>query len=270
VFDLLEMLAVRDWLVSVWHPSKVYSGAREADMAPPDSQQLEEMVATRWTRDNASSAGDLGTLILYSLAMSYTNARRTLHSWLETWELEFFSAVGSDRELNSRALAELRGLIGEFAKRLRSMKLKREDEHKSWFAGLSSNRRAKEIDEMLSRALEDLSELNALIRSSFDLAQLHATQQQRQAAEQQRQAAEGVQRKLELITALLLVPTLIAGIFGANTSLPGEARWTGFGLMLVLMAVCAVAVLMWLRSIRTPYTRDQRGGEPASASESVD
>jgi Mg2+ and Co2+ transporter CorA len=55
-----------------------------------------------------------------------------------------------------------------------------------------------------------------------------------------------LQDNLAKVTALILVPTLIVGLFGANTQLPGEDQWTGFGLMVGLMLVSALAVYMLL------------------------
>lgn len=59
---------------------------------------------------------------------------------------------------------------------------------------------------------------------------------------------ERLQSQLAKVTALLLVPTLIAGVFGANTQLPGIGSWLGFDLMIVLMICSAVAVYLTMRN----------------------
>jgi hypothetical protein len=251
VFQLLELIAGDRWLVSCWHTSRVFEGAREGELPadapdpPPELPgHLREAVARRWRSDKASTAGELGTLALYSLAVSYTDVRRMLHAWLEGWELEFFARVSAGRrDFDLKSLIDLRGLIGQFAKRLRAMKLPRELEHGQWFADCATPDRSESIDGMLDRGLDDLGRLMERVRSAFDLVQIELSTIQQQ-------AAEGLQRRLELITAVLLVPTLIAGIFGANTSLPGRERWAGFWIMVAAMIVWGILAYVYLRRQR--------------------
>jgi Mg2+ and Co2+ transporter CorA len=54
-----------------------------------------------------------------------------------------------------------------------------------------------------------------------------------------------------LVAGLVLVPTLVVGIFGANTELPGEGSWLGFVLMIALMLVLAGLSYLWLGARRT-------------------
>ncbi len=49
------------------------------------------------------------------------------------------------------------------------------------------------------------------------------------------------------MTGLVLVPTLVAGVFGANTAVPGGQAWWGFEVMLLLMVVSAVVVYAAIR-----------------------
>jgi hypothetical protein len=59
----------------------------------------------------------------------------------------------------------------------------------------------------------------------------------------------------------LLVPTLVATVFGANTSVPGERRWTGFLLMMSLMLATAAVTLLALRRWDTRETGGGGTGE---------
>ena len=241
VFEIHEFISGEGWIVSGAHRSRVYEGAHEADRAPEPPDRMLEAVEERWLRDDGRTAGDLGTFVLHYLACSYTDVRRTFHAWLETWELDFFQNVKEgERHFDMQTLIDLRGLIAQLAKRLRAMKIPRELERGSWFYGVKNDERAAEIDDMLTRGLDDLHRLTELVRSSFDLVQLELSKIQQR-------AAEGLQRRLEQITAILLVPTLIAGIFGANTWLPGGERWTGFVLMGVLIVVGAFVTWRYLR-----------------------
>ena len=70
-----------------------------------------------------------------------------------------------------------------------------------------------------------------------------------QSSHVQQKSAERVQGYLGRVTGLVLVPTFVAGLFGANTALPGGGSWMGFEIMLVLMLISSVAVFFVLRRI---------------------
>jgi Mg2+ and Co2+ transporter CorA len=53
-----------------------------------------------------------------------------------------------------------------------------------------------------------------------------------------------------LVTSVLLVPTFIAGFFGSNTMIPGQQKWWGFGLMIVLMVLGAAGTWLLIRPRR--------------------
>ena len=63
---------------------------------------------------------------------------------------------------------------------------------------------------------------------------------------------EKLQGALALVTSVLLVPTFIAGFFGANTEVPGQGRWWGFSLMVILMVIGAAVTWALIR----PRKRD--------------
>jgi len=136
------------------------------------------------------------------------------------------------------------------------------------------------MDEILDRALRGLGRLFTHIRADVDLltmngiaAQARATADQAASlartadlAQQSRDYSERLQRQLEKIAALVLVPTLIAGVFGANTALPGEAAWTGFWVMVLLMVLSAIAVyayILWRDPARSVLS-SQAPREPLS------
>jgi hypothetical protein len=126
------------------------------------------------------------------------------------------------------------------------------------------------MDEILDRGLRGLGRLFTSVRADVDLltmngiaAQAKSSAEQAQSlartaelAQQSRDANERVQQQLEKIAALLLVPTLIAGVFGANTALPGGGAWWGFGVMIALMVVSGVALYAVLQG-RGSVTRDR-------------
>ena len=78
---------------------------------------------------------------------------------------------------------------------------------------------------------------DATTRLSVSLTQSYSTLRHFELAEEQKKATEEVQHRFEVGAAVLLVPTLIAGIYGANTLLPGGGHWSGFIAMVTLMVL---------------------------------
>jgi hypothetical protein len=72
-------------------------------------------------------------------------------------------------------------------------------------------------------------------------------------AQRQRLDVERFQRVVTLVGAAVLVPGLIAGIFGANVDFPGRETSTAFWAMLLLMGAGGVGSYALLRSIELGY-----------------
>jgi hypothetical protein len=98
---------------------------------------------------------------------------------------------------------------------------------------------AGDVEDEAKRAVERLS---GLISS-----------QQVVLVQRQRLDVERFQRVVTLVGAAVLVPGLVAGIFGANVDLPGGGTSTAFWAMLLLMAAGGVGSYVLLRSIELGY-----------------
>lgn len=102
-----------------------------------------------------------------------------------------------------------------------------EDSGLIWFPGGSADE-AERVDRLLDRALRNLRERGEQVRSALDLVQAR-----RSALDAQRN--DPFQRTAAIVASLFLAPGPIAALFGANTAVPGENRWSGFLLMLTVM-----------------------------------
>jgi len=142
-------------------------------------------------------------------------------------------------------------MVGEFRRRLTAFSHARWwSLDKSWFPNLSdpvehSDRPAENGQVAALRAAVDATEgdldlLFQTIRADMDLLLLRSVGTQQESSER-------LHRQLAKVTALLLVPTLVGGIFGANTATPGGATWFGFELMIVLMIASSGVVYAVLR-----------------------
>src|SRR5262249_6106002 len=89
IFHPVCLLAEGRWLVSCWLPSRAFRGAvKTSDNEPPGSpDDVRDAVAQDWLASKPKTAGDLGVLVMYELALSAGPAWRDIYAWLEDWEL---------------------------------------------------------------------------------------------------------------------------------------------------------------------------------------
>jgi hypothetical protein len=245
VFQLVEMLAGEGWVMTCWHRSKRYHGAEEIAEGPPAGREAVMRGVERWwLQGGLSTAGDLATLVLHELVLTYPSASRVMNSWLEQWELDFHRRYD---ETERHTLIDVRSLLAELEERLRAIERPEADAEDSWFTGLSSDRWAERVQRLMDRSLKDLESIHGTLRSSLDLLGVHSAAQQLRLAQDQARSSERLQTALALVTSVLLVPTFIAGFFGANTAVPGQGKWWGFVLMVVLMVIGATSTWLLIR-----------------------
>jgi hypothetical protein len=248
VFQLVEMLAGDGWMITCWHRSKRYHGSEEIAEGPPQGrEEVVHGVKRWWMQGGQSTAGDLATLVLHELVLTYPGASRVMNSWLEQWELDFHRRF---EKTERHTLIDVRSLLAELEERLRAIERPEADADDAWFTGLSGEKWAERVQKLMVRALADVQAIHSTLRASLDLLGVHATAQQLRLAQNQAAQQERLQGALALVTSVLLVPTFIAGTFGANTEIPGQGKWWGFVLMVVLMVAGAVGTWMLIRPRR--------------------
>jgi hypothetical protein len=245
VFQLVEMLAGDGWMVTCWHRSKRYDGAEEIAEGPPEGrEEVMRGVERWWLQGELSTAGDLATLVLHELVLTYPSAARVMLSWLEQWELDFHRRYD---QTERHTLIDVRSLLAELEERLRAIERAESDPEDAWFTGLSGAKWAHRVQRLMDRALSDVESIHGTLRASLDLLGVHSAAQQLRLAQDQARSAERLQTALALVTSVLLVPTFIAGFFGANTRVPGQGMWWGFVLMVVLMVIGATVTWRLIR-----------------------
>jgi Mg2+ and Co2+ transporter CorA len=245
--------------VTCWHKAQTYRGGNpDRDCDPMLREPFMAHVRHRWGEDRrastaaAATPGLLGLYLARSLTDTYDASNRMLERWVEGWEVAFYEALsGRDK---ARHLAEAAGEIsnllamtGEFRRRVTALHHARTTtDDKTWFPnlgnGIDKHPHVEALAETLNSAAAQLRRLGDHIGKDMDLLML-------QSAATQHEADERLQGFLANITGLVLVPTLVVGLFGANTRLPGGGSWLGFELMLILMLVSAVIVYFVIRKI---------------------
>lgn len=271
VFQMVEMVVGDGWIVTCWHPSRIFSGTHEETAGPAMLRaSFLNHVEHRWLHDGVAddrdppikTASDLGLYLTRSLVDTYGASHRMLERWVSSWEADFYAALAtsvtkekSQRMKNSaREITDLLAMVGEFRRRLTALQHARwATPDRTWFPALSDrdesvldeedqSPQASELADRLDSVDKKTTLLSEGIRADMDLLmlQVSATQQEQN---------ERLQGYLAKVTGLVLVPTFVAGLFGANTRLPGGGSWVGFDLMVVLMVVSSIAVYLIMRRL---------------------
>ena len=244
-FQVVEMLAGSGWLVTCWHPSRTFTGSEEAPGAGPlgDHHSVIADIEEEWAEGHGRTAGEVGLMVIDRLVDTYPDVRQSLFDWLESWELDLYRRCETDAQPDRRTLIELRALVFQFRKALAPLNSARGKARTYWFADVTDDREAERIDDRIDRALRVVAELSDRLRSALDLVQL-------QLAQVQGRKTERLQQKVEVIAAVLLVPTLVAGAYGANTDFPGLGQEWGTAAMFALMFAGGLGTFVFLRWLR--------------------
>jgi hypothetical protein len=242
LFEPVELLAGDGWLASCWHPRREFHGADECETRPArgGTQEVFDHIAQRWTAGFGRSAGDLGVLLLHELALSYRPTARALYSWLEDWELGLYVSDGSETDVDT--LAQLWGEMAVFRGWLNPLNRAglRTNIARAWLPATDLEL-VVQVDDRVDKTLKDLRELANTLRSSFSV--LHVQQ-----AQDDRERSDHLRRRIEVMAAAFLIPTLIVGFYGANTWVPGQGQHWGFWAMviaLVLFGLGGVGVVLY-------------------------
>ncbi len=270
VFEPVELLAGERWLITCWQPGRAFRGAiKTADKGQPGSpRDVLDAVVQDWLGGKGSSAGDLGVMIMYELALTYAPAHREIYAWLEDWELSLYTEAGYDPELLPQLWGSM-AVLRDWISPLNRIGLDT-DLDKAWLPALDREAVLR-LDNRIDRALSSLRDLGDTMRSSFQL--LHYQQ-----TEEDRERSDRLQGRVAILATAFLIPTLIVGFYGANTWVPGVGEHWGFWVMVaaivILSGLGTAMVLRWQRQqsaearraasqraqLRAQLARDERAG----------
>jgi Mg2+ and Co2+ transporter CorA len=97
--------------------------------------------------------------------------------------------------------------------------------------------------------LDQLGSLQTDIRMAGETMASVLSAQQLQAAQTEQQRSQRFQRAATLVASAILVPALVASLYGANVQLPGRETWWALGGLVALM-VCGGLVTWWYMETR--------------------
>ncbi len=266
VFQIVEMIVGEGWIVTCWHPSRVFIGTDEPQSSHSVLREpFLSHVRHRWQSgmsENSPSepktSSDLAVYLARTLVATYEASHRMIERWVASWEVTFYRSLSSEKKAEhlkdaAREISNLLSMVGEFRRRLTAFEHARwVTTDKTWFPTVSDGYRASAEDGdkseqgLLASTIESTEKTFALlsdtIRADINLLML-------QSAATQQETTEKLQTLLGKVTGLVLVPTLVAAVFGANTRLPAEGTWLGFAIMLILMVLTATAAYIAIRRL---------------------
>lgn len=267
VGQLVEILVGDGWLITCWHPSRAISSTT---IESNDQSMLQEPFLCKvrhwWLTEGAAgteglTSSALGQHLVRALVGTYDATHRMMERWMADWEVTFYTCL-SQRDKAERlqaAATEISNYLymtAEIRRRLTALQHGRAaTAEKTWFPcqtylapNTAPDTGLSDVEETIVKSLhshkENFDRLSGDIRASMDVLMLQSTAMQQESTER-------VQNTLGLVTGIILVPTLVAGFFGANTKLPGGGTWLGFeGMVLIMLATGIAAYVLISRLSR--------------------
>lgn len=280
----VAFLAFPTCLVTMRHRSRIWIGRRGGSAHPPVSadggpfagrEALQKAVETAWAkRPDRSGVGDLAILVLRALSRTLPGGTAYLADRLEEAEGIYFSVLDTnDDDLDEialrsaqRNLFDLAGILTSLGRELTTLTANIPDDH-PWVIGDRGQKEASDIVHDYAEALATVRTSRQDLRTSVDMTastlasrqlviahrQELRAQEQLRLAQEQRDRNDRFMRDATLIASLVLLPTLVATVYGANVGLPLKNEATGTIVMLAVMLVAAFAA--W-QALRLRYGRD--------------
>lgn len=255
----VKILVGDGWMVTCWHPGRELEAGLSRDGEPTVRVLAESYVArlrSAWTArpEVMRTSSDLGLALATELVRTYIGSQGAFERWTADWEVRVFGSLnGADRldvlKGASREISNYLYLNAEIRRGLSAFlhgQFATSDEQ--WFPrvtrdGESAPAAVADLTQAAYGVREDYERIATNIRVNMDALMLQL------AAAEHDHATRGAEM-VELVSALILVPGLIVGFFGANTWLPGGGTTFGFIAMLALMAGSSLLVLTLLRRRR--------------------
>jgi hypothetical protein len=207
---------------------------------------------SEWEDDGSSAGAFAETLFSSSVHAARDLVTEDLPNCLDRWESTVLeTARDSSHGTTSvlRTLADLGGIVDLIDPTLRNIGGPTARDPDRYFAATPESGR---IEPVANHAISALRTLRERIRTGLALVSAISTSRALEVAQESQSSGDRFQRVVSVLGATVLGPTLVVGLFGANTALPGRGTWWGLVLMIALMVVSAVALLVVLRRLQAP------------------
>jgi hypothetical protein len=261
----IVLLVTTEWLISYRLPGRASDGVVSGTCDPVPFAELRDAVYRYWQR--AQLGGEIATMILRVAASTYEPALRALDRRLQDLQQAFVRSLDEpgeagtiDAERFRRGLLQVKWNLDGISRRIAELSRPSITSADAWFV-VHSMDHARATQSLLERADVVLHHERGEVRDSLALIASTETGQQlalARAAQIEIEKATASQRRVELVVqlaaAIVVLPGLAAGIFGALPDLWRDCPTTRTIVVLsvvVGLAVASLAGLLLFRHYRT-------------------
>ncbi len=237
-------------------PRWVLATAPRVGMDTPGIRLAFQAAGQHW-RDLPAAQRDplvLVLLVIRELAERYTDEVRNISAWLDDWNLQNMSALISAREQpRTAALHEISAALTRFRQSILAMESVVTSMQKDSLLNQRDPEVKSQVDNLLRTIDQDVEYCDRLLVSAGDslrgclqLAAAKTMANTQIAIEESQKQSESTLKAFEITAAVLAGPTLLVGLFGANTWQPIGDTADPVGFLVMLVLVVLSAVLAWL------------------------
>lgn len=217
----------------------------------------------RFTRERWGSFNephDAATLMLRAIVDTFLTALEAISRRLQNSELGYVRGLDEADgagNLDERAyrveLVDIKWMVDGVSGALNRLARPGTDTSVAWFRVHSgaAKQLAVEVRELVDLARGEVARQREQLRESFDLVASTQASRQLELARQEQSRGQRLERAITLVTAILLVPGLVAAFFGAMPSILADCWWGRTLLILGTMLGFGVASYITLRSLRS-------------------
>lgn len=242
----------------------VTRGIFDEERDPVGFDDLRRFVQQHW--DGYHEPQDVATLILRALADTWLPALERVSARLANSELLYVQRLVEERALIDERtyrqdLVDLKWIVDGLSSAFTTLRRPAVPVADAWFVAKSPQARqvAQQVEQLIELASGELARHREQVRTSFDLVASTEASRQIELGNEERRRGERLEGVVTFVTAVLLVPTLIAGVFAAIPDALHGRLHLRLGLLLGLMVVGAVATWLSLRTMRRRANSDEPG-----------
>jgi Mg2+ and Co2+ transporter CorA len=270
----VHFLVSDSWVITRRRTGMAFTrGHFDQEREPVAFDDLRRFVEAHW--DDYHEPQDVATLILRALAESWFPALERISQRLANSELLYVQGLVEEASLIDectyrRDLVDLKWIVDSLSSVFTSLRRPAVPVEKAWFETKTEPGRlvAEQVEQLRELASGELARHREQLRGSFDLVASTEASRQLELGNEERRRGERLEGVITFVTAVLLVPTLIAGVFAALPDVFHNRFHLRVWLLMGLMLGGAALTFVGLRIVRARVGRSQTaaGGEGGEGS----
>ena len=259
----VHFLVSDHWVITRRRPGMAFTrGYFDQEPEPVAFDDVRRFVEAHW--DDYHESQDVATLILRAFAESWLPALERISQRLANSELLYVQGLVEatsliDERTYRRDLVDLKWIVDGLSSVFTSLRRPAVPVEKAWFATKTERGRlvAEQVDQLREMASGELARHREQLRSSFDLVASTEASRQLELGNEERRRGKRLEGVITFVTAVLLVPTLFAGVFAALPDALHHRFHLRLWLLIGLMVGGALMTFVGLRIVRARVGNSQ-------------